>query len=101
MKTARIAIALLLAICLAALLAACGGDQGGAPTRGPSPTATAERPTVGPTLTATAGAPAAAKIAFESDRDGNYEVYVMNADGSGQTNLTNNPAMDASPTWSP
>ncbi|MCK4965245.1 MAG: PD40 domain-containing protein, partial [Dehalococcoidia bacterium] len=24
------------------------------------------------------------KIAFESDRDGNYEIYVMNADGSNQ-----------------
>ncbi|WP_203884821.1 hypothetical protein, partial [Planotetraspora kaengkrachanensis] len=29
------------------------------------------------------------KIAFTSVRDGNDEIYVMNADGSGQTNLTN------------
>src|SRR6266511_1205796 len=28
------------------------------------------------------------KIAFASYRDGNYELYVMNADGSGQTRLT-------------
>ena len=28
------------------------------------------------------------KIAFVSDRDGNQEIYVMNADGSGQTRLT-------------
>jgi len=41
------------------------------------------------------------KIAFESYRDGNAEVYVMNADGSGQTNLTNNPADDGVPAWSP
>jgi len=34
------------------------------------------------------------KIAFESDRDGNREIYVMNSDGSGQTNLTNNSADD-------
>ena len=27
-----------------------------------------------------------------SHRDGNDEIYVMNADGTGQTNLTNNPA---------
>ena len=31
----------------------------------------------------------------------NFEVYVMNADGSGQTRLTDNPAEDAFPSWSP
>jgi len=41
------------------------------------------------------------KIAFGSLRDGNQEVYVMNADGSGQTNLTNNTADDGVPAWSP
>ena len=41
------------------------------------------------------------KIAFHSNRDGNYEVYVMNADGSSQTRLTNNPAYDGDPAWSP
>jgi Tol biopolymer transport system component len=41
------------------------------------------------------------KIAFASDRDGNNEIYVMNADGSGQKNLTNNPPDDNSPAWSP
>jgi Tol biopolymer transport system component len=41
------------------------------------------------------------KIAFTSDRSGNDEIYVMNADGSGQTNLTNNPADDGRPAWSP
>jgi len=40
------------------------------------------------------------KIAFHSDRDGNLEIYVMDADGSGQTNLTNNPALDFTPAWS-
>jgi len=34
------------------------------------------------------------KIAFTSYRDGNLEIYIMNADGSGQTNLTGNPAGD-------
>ena len=33
------------------------------------------------------------KIAFDSNRDGNDEIYVMNADGTGQTRLTNNPAL--------
>ena len=36
-----------------------------------------------------------------TDRDGNHEIYVMNADGSGQTNLTKSPATDNSfPVWS-
>jgi dipeptidyl aminopeptidase/acylaminoacyl peptidase len=29
------------------------------------------------------------------------EVYVINADGSGRTNLTKNSAADVAPTWSP
>ncbi|MFN2455980.1 MAG: DUF4214 domain-containing protein [Pyrinomonadaceae bacterium] len=41
-----------------------------------------------------------ARIAFASDRDGNFEVYAMNPDGSGQTNLTNNAAEDFNPAWS-
>jgi len=41
------------------------------------------------------------KIAFRSNRDGNWEIYVMNADGSGQTNLTNNGANDDSHGWRP
>ncbi|MHC4335208.1 MAG: TolB family protein [Planctomycetota bacterium] len=41
------------------------------------------------------------KIAFVSERDGNSEIYVMNADGSAQKNLTNNPASDEAPNWSP
>src|SRR5256885_2144983 len=40
------------------------------------------------------------KIAFVSDRDGNNEIYTMNADGTGATRLTSNPALDANPTWS-
>ncbi len=43
----------------------------------------------------------AGKIAFGSDRDGNREIYVMNADGSNQVNLTNSPADDRWPAWSP
>ena len=28
------------------------------------------------------------KIAFESSRDGTFEIYTMNADGTGQTRIT-------------
>lgn len=41
------------------------------------------------------------RIVFFSDRDGNYEIYTMNPDGSEQTRLTENPANDVRPRWSP
>src|SRR6266540_4157053 len=41
------------------------------------------------------------KIAFTSTRDGNVEIYVMDADGSKQTRLTNNTFLDRTPAWSP
>ncbi len=53
----------------------------------------------GPTEVSTA--PTVGQIAFASNRDGNSEVYVMDADGSNQTRLTDNPALDAYPSWSP
>lgn len=48
-----------------------------------------------------AWSPDGTRIAFASERDGNLEIYVMNADGSGATRLTNHPATDWGPTWSP
>lgn len=39
-------------------------------------------------------------IAFDSQRDGNSEVYVMNPDGTDETNLTNNGALDGFSDWS-
>ena len=38
-------------------------------------------------------------MAIVSDRDGNDEIYVTNADGSGLTRLTDNPADDWTPNW--
>ena len=40
-------------------------------------------------------------IAFSSNRDGNSEIYAINADGSGLARLTNDPAEDLRPSWSP
>ena len=34
-------------------------------------------------------------------RTGNHDIWVMNADGSNLTNLTNHPARDRYPIWSP
>jgi dipeptidyl aminopeptidase/acylaminoacyl peptidase len=40
------------------------------------------------------------KIVFETNRDGNEEIYTMNADDSNRVDLTRNPANDADPRWS-
>jgi len=39
------------------------------------------------------------RMAFASYLDGNVDIFVMNADGTGQINLTNNPADDVNPDW--
>jgi Tol biopolymer transport system component len=48
-----------------------------------------------------AWSPGGRRIVFTSLRDGDREIYVMNADGSHQRRLTNNPARDDDPSWSP
>ena len=50
---------------------------------------------------APAWSPDGRTIVFVSWRDGNGEVYAMDADGSGPRNLTQNPAKDVRPAWSP
>src|SRR5262249_42871042 len=44
--------------------------------------------------------PVQAKIAFSSNRSGDTEIYVMNADGSGVRRLTHSPKFDAPSEWS-
>ena len=65
-----------------------------APAATPTPTATAETALQNPlgALPNLGG-----RIAFESSGD----IYVMNADGSGVTRLTDNDADDEEPSWSP
>jgi TolB protein len=48
-----------------------------------------------------AWSPDSRRLAFYSDRDGNAEIYVMNADGSEVTRLTNHAADEGYPSWSP
>jgi hypothetical protein len=50
---------------------------------------------------APAWSPDRRRIAFQSNRDGNWEVYVMKADGSGLSRLTDDDAEDGEPSWSP
>lgn len=40
------------------------------------------------------------KIAFSSIRTGNSDIYTINPDGSGLTQLTNDPAPEVDPAWS-
>ncbi len=48
-----------------------------------------------------AWSPDGTRIAFQSKRDGNQEIYVINADGTGLRRLTDHPAVDGRPAWSP
>ncbi|HJQ71210.1 MAG TPA: di-heme oxidoredictase family protein [Blastocatellia bacterium] len=45
--------------------------------------------------------PPPSKLVFASTRDGNGEIYVMNPDGTGQTNITNHANHDTEPSLSP
>ncbi len=44
---------------------------------------------------------AQAQIAFVSNRDGNWQIYVMDINGRNQQRLTSNAHNDLSPSWSP
>ena len=57
-------------------------------------------------LTSTTGAdrypewsPRQTQIVFVSERDGNPELYVIDADGSGESRLTESPRADIDPAW--
>ncbi len=78
-------------VLIMALNGACAGEPA-APTLQPTVT-----PTSLPPLSGSGGG----RIAFATNRDGNYEIYVMNADGSDQRRLTNSPYEDRHPIWSP
>jgi TolB protein len=44
--------------------------------------------------------PDSQKIAFYSTRDGDWEIYVIESDGSQLARLTNSPGYDGEPSWS-
>lgn len=106
----KLAVVVAGAALLALLAAACGGDGEEAVETPPADGATA---TAAPTEPADADTPPpltpgtgegpepTGKVAFYAFRDGDQEIYVMNPDGSDQRNLTNNPAQDFEPDWSP
>jgi Tol biopolymer transport system component len=54
-----------------------------------------------PDVASFAWSPDGRRIAFGRLRGDAYDIYVMRADGSGQRNLTRNPAQYGGPVWSP
>jgi Tol biopolymer transport system component len=48
-----------------------------------------------------AWSPDGRKIAFTSDRTGNFDIWVMDSDGGNQSQLTTHSADDGFPAWSP
>ena len=97
------------AVLVCGLAAACGGNDSAelealreevaalktTMTAVPETTAAPTTTTAAPTTTT------AVRIAFNSDRDGDSEVFVMNADGSEVSQLTDNGYGGGSLVWSP
>jgi dipeptidyl aminopeptidase/acylaminoacyl peptidase len=40
-------------------------------------------------------------LSFTSDRDGDFDIYTINPDGTAEANLTNNTLLDVNTDWSP
>ncbi|MGH2729468.1 MAG: TolB family protein, partial [Actinomycetota bacterium] len=85
---------------MCAVLAACSASGSAGLETEPSSTDT-PTPSPSPSPTPVEAGPLTGRIAFASDRDGDYEIYVMNADGSNLEKLTDNSLDDLSPSWSP
>ena len=54
-----------------------------------------------PSASFPAWSPDGSQIAFMSNRDGNWEIYLVGADSRGLRRLTQNPSSDGMPAWSP
>ncbi len=46
-----------------------------------------------------AWSPDGTRLAFQTNRDGNWEIYAINVDGTGLANLTRSSAQETSPAW--
>ncbi len=71
------------------------------PTHALTLTATLEATEMQPTATVSNRPQFEGTIAFYSDMAGNPDIYVIQADGAGLTQLTDDPAFDDSPDLSP
>lgn len=94
--------ALALGACSGGSGAGSGPGGGAPPTQPPGaspPPPPAQPPPLPPVETITCSP--CKQIAFTSSRDGNYEIYSVNADGTGLSRLTDNDSYDGEPAWSP
>ncbi len=91
---------LILVTIIPLLLAACGSNQPPV-TSTPLPTAAHPTPTQHDAVPSAAPTENTGMLAFTSERDGNMEIYLMDSTGAEVVRLTNNPAEDYWPTWSP
>jgi Tol biopolymer transport system component len=49
--------------------------------------------------TAPAWSPDGTRLAFQTNRDGNSEIYSIAVDGTGLTNLSRSPGQETTPAW--
>src|SRR6266576_48035 len=61
----------------------------------------ADNEAIAPLTTVSAGPALRGAIAFHSVRDGDFDIYVMNPDGTGVTNVTNSTDQELDEIWSP
>lgn len=109
----RVLAAVVLLVGLVAAALTVGGDDTTTDVAaGPAVTTTVPAPTTTAAPPSTeASAPAEVvpttvpladrRIAFQTKRDGNSEIYTARPDGSEPANLSANPAHDSEPAWSP
>ena len=69
--------------------------------KSPTATSTASPPPTFMSTTIDTQISESGSVAFTSERAGNAEIYIMNLDGSDEKRLTDNPAYDGWPSWSP
>ncbi|HEX5148764.1 MAG TPA: hypothetical protein VFW02_06765, partial [Candidatus Limnocylindrales bacterium] len=92
------AVAIVLLVIGATQLPRSSPSVGGRPSASPTVVPTSRpTPSPGPTL---APISLTGQIAFERNVGGNTDIYLMNLDRTGLVRLTDDPAMDAAPSWS-
>ncbi len=94
-------------LCIAAFYIVETFGSGSQPTETPPTSATASQdvtpnlPGGGGGLPTTGTTSGGTRIAFDSRRSGNLDIYVMNVDGTGLTALTGMTGAERGPAWSP